>query len=65
MKTGLTLLAAVAAACASSFAYYDATKPHHTPEGFRNNYPHPEKTGCMCNGFQTARASMLAASSAR
>jgi N-acyl-phosphatidylethanolamine-hydrolysing phospholipase D len=45
LKIGLTLLAAVAAACASSFAYYDATKPHHTPEGFRNNYPHPEKSG--------------------
>jgi N-acyl-phosphatidylethanolamine-hydrolysing phospholipase D len=22
-------------------ANYDARKPHHTPEGFRNNYPHP------------------------
>jgi N-acyl-phosphatidylethanolamine-hydrolysing phospholipase D len=23
--------------------YFDPSKPHHTPEGFRNRYPHPEK----------------------
>jgi N-acyl-phosphatidylethanolamine-hydrolysing phospholipase D len=39
------LLAAVAAACATSFAYFDPAKPHHAASGFRNNYPHPEKGG--------------------
>jgi N-acyl-phosphatidylethanolamine-hydrolysing phospholipase D len=38
-------VAAVLAACVTSFAYFDAAKPHRTAEGFRNNYPHPEKGG--------------------
>ena len=29
----------------ATFAYHDPSKPHRTAEGFRNNYPHPEKTG--------------------
>jgi L-ascorbate metabolism protein UlaG (beta-lactamase superfamily) len=31
--------------CVSTFAYFDPAKPHRTAEGFRNNYPHPEKSG--------------------
>jgi len=34
------LLASVLAACTMSNPYFDPAKPHHTPEGFRNNYPH-------------------------
>jgi len=34
------LLASLLAACAMPNPYYDPAKPHHTPEGFRNNYPH-------------------------
>jgi len=30
------------AACASN-PYYNPKKPHHTPEGFKNRYPHAEK----------------------
>jgi N-acyl-phosphatidylethanolamine-hydrolysing phospholipase D len=33
------------AACMATNAYLDPKKPHHTAEGFRNNYPHPEKGG--------------------
>jgi N-acyl-phosphatidylethanolamine-hydrolysing phospholipase D len=29
-------------ACAAN-PYFDPTKPHHTPQGFRNRYPHAEK----------------------
>ncbi len=29
--------------CAASNPYFDASKPHHTREGFRNNYPHDPK----------------------
>ncbi len=37
-------IAAIAvAACASTNPFFDASKPHHTPNGFRNSYPHPEK----------------------
>ncbi|MEN3365072.1 MAG: N-acyl-phosphatidylethanolamine-hydrolyzing phospholipase [Burkholderiales bacterium] len=25
--------------CSNTNRYYDASKPHHTPEGFQNNYP--------------------------
>lgn len=35
-----SLLASFLAACTMSNPYYDPAKPHHTPEGFRNNYPH-------------------------
>ncbi len=24
---------------------YDASKPHHTPDGFRNRYPHATRNG--------------------
>jgi L-ascorbate metabolism protein UlaG (beta-lactamase superfamily) len=33
------------AACVTGFAYYDPAKAHRTGEGFRNNYPHPQKSG--------------------
>lgn len=40
------LIAAITlAACASTVASFDPAKPHHGAEGFRNNYPHPEKGG--------------------
>lgn len=39
------LVLAVVAACAATKAYFDPAKPHHTADGFRNNYPHPEKGG--------------------
>lgn len=32
--------AALTAGCTTANPYYDPNKPHHTPEGFRNNYPH-------------------------
>jgi L-ascorbate metabolism protein UlaG (beta-lactamase superfamily) len=41
----LTMLAVLAmglGACYSN-SYYNPAKPHHTPEGFRNNYPHMER----------------------
>jgi L-ascorbate metabolism protein UlaG (beta-lactamase superfamily) len=38
-------LAAILAACAVTFLYYDPAKPHRSAEGFRNNYPHPVKSG--------------------
>lgn len=25
--------------------HYDPAKPHHTPDGFRNRYPHPRPGG--------------------
>jgi N-acyl-phosphatidylethanolamine-hydrolysing phospholipase D len=37
---GVSLMGAVAYA---TNAYFDATKPHHTPDGFRNNYPEPPR----------------------
>ena len=37
--------ATMLAACAYVSPYRDAAKPHHTEEGFRNRYPHPEKAG--------------------
>jgi N-acyl-phosphatidylethanolamine-hydrolysing phospholipase D len=41
----VVLLGFTVAACVSSFAYFDPAKPHHGADGFRNNYPHPEKSG--------------------
>jgi L-ascorbate metabolism protein UlaG (beta-lactamase superfamily) len=42
----IALLAAAAiAACVTGFPYADPAKPHRAAEGFRNNYPHPEKSG--------------------
>ena len=29
----------------ATFAYHDPAKPHRSADGFRNNYPHPEKGG--------------------
>ncbi|MFN0041324.1 MAG: MBL fold metallo-hydrolase [Burkholderiales bacterium] len=37
-------LCVLMAACHGDFNYSPG-KPHHTAEGFRNNYPHPEKKG--------------------
>lgn len=37
------LAVALLTACAAQNPHYDPSKPHHTIEGFRNNYPHPEK----------------------
>jgi N-acyl-phosphatidylethanolamine-hydrolysing phospholipase D len=45
MRAAIALLMLVAAACMTTFAYFDATKPHRTASGFRNSYPHPEKSG--------------------
>ena len=39
------LLFALATIFAVAFAYHDPAKPHRAAEGFRNNYPHPEKGG--------------------
>ncbi len=33
------LAASLLAGCAQVNSYYDASKPHHRPEGFANNYP--------------------------
>lgn len=37
------LLALTALAGCQSNPYYNPTRPHHTPEGFQNNYPHMER----------------------
>jgi len=50
-RSRLTLSAVTLAAaglvgtCANTYVnpYYDPAKPHHTPVGFKNNYPHPPK----------------------
>lgn len=31
--------------CVQKNPHYDPAKPHHTPEGFRNTYPHPRPSG--------------------
>jgi len=41
----LVVFVVVIASCAGVNTYYDASRPHHTPEGFRNTYAHPEKGG--------------------
>ncbi|MCX7892178.1 MAG: MBL fold metallo-hydrolase [Burkholderiales bacterium] len=40
-----TAATALVGTCASTYVnpYYDPAKPHHTPVGFKNNYPHPPK----------------------
>ncbi len=38
LKPGALLLAALAWGAAAANPYYDASKPHHTREGFRNNH---------------------------
>lgn len=43
IRLGVAAAAMIGAACSATNPYYDATKKHHTPEGFRNNYPHPAK----------------------
>jgi L-ascorbate metabolism protein UlaG (beta-lactamase superfamily) len=37
------IVALALGACVTPFPYYDASKPHRAADGFRNNYPHPEK----------------------
>jgi len=41
-RTACALITVLLAACANN-PYYNPAKPHHTPEGFRNRYPHAEK----------------------
>jgi len=44
--SAVTLAAAgLVGTCANTYVnpYYDPAKPHHTPVGFKNNYPHPPK----------------------
>lgn len=38
LRLGALLAVFAAAGSAAGNPYYDATKPHHTPNGFRNNY---------------------------
>jgi L-ascorbate metabolism protein UlaG (beta-lactamase superfamily) len=45
VKRAAIAVAVILGACMASFAYHDPAKPHTTAEGFRNNYPHPEKGG--------------------
>jgi N-acyl-phosphatidylethanolamine-hydrolysing phospholipase D len=45
VKLLVFVLAILGATCAVAFPYYDPAKPHHAADGFRNNYPHPEKGG--------------------
>jgi len=39
------IVLAALVACAGANTYFDPLKPHRAAEGFRNNYPHPEKGG--------------------
>jgi N-acyl-phosphatidylethanolamine-hydrolysing phospholipase D len=41
-KTAWIVIVLFLTACATN-PYFDPAKPHHTPEGFRNRYPHAEK----------------------
>jgi L-ascorbate metabolism protein UlaG (beta-lactamase superfamily) len=45
VKRAVAAVTVILGACMATFAYYDPDKPHRTAEGFRNNYPHPEKGG--------------------
>ena len=58
MKLLIFALAALLAACAVSFRYFDPVKPHRTAEGFRNNYPHAEKGGFWRWKWQQWRAGL-------
>lgn len=42
-KLVLGIAAAVLLAACQGKPHYSPTKPHHTPDGFRNNYPHDGK----------------------
>src|SRR5690606_37791972 len=42
-KLALGIAAAVLLAACQGKPHYSPTKPHHTPDGFRNNYPHDGK----------------------
>lgn len=41
----LILLLLKMAGCSGRNPHYDPDKPHHTPTGFQNNYPHPRPSG--------------------
>jgi N-acyl-phosphatidylethanolamine-hydrolysing phospholipase D len=43
--TPLAIVLLSLAACAATNPFLDGSKPHRTPQGFKNNYPHPEKAG--------------------
>lgn len=49
MKSCLLLLLALAMpalpGCSGKNPHYDPAKPHHTPTGFQNNYPHARPSG--------------------
>ncbi len=41
--TAIAGLVLTVSACTTVNVYFDRAKSHHTTEGFRNNYPHPQK----------------------
>ena len=41
-RTAWIVIVLFLTACATN-PYFDPAKPHHTPEGFKNRYPHAEK----------------------
>jgi len=41
------LVVAILVAACSGNPYYDPAKPHHTSNGFKNNYPHPQRPGFL------------------
>jgi L-ascorbate metabolism protein UlaG (beta-lactamase superfamily) len=47
MRALAGLLTGLLCAACSSNSYYDASKPHHTPEGFRNNYLQQEMVSSL------------------
>jgi L-ascorbate metabolism protein UlaG (beta-lactamase superfamily) len=51
------LVALALAACAGN-PFYDPAKPHHTPDGFRNRYPHAEKGSFWQWKFEQWRAGL-------
>lgn len=52
---GVYLFATLAASCTVKNPYYDATKAHHTPTGFRNNYSHEPKQSALKWQWQRLR----------